>query len=149
MGRFRHFSVQSKCSRLLHWSQSTQSTFLPFLPFVDGPSFPQTLQWLVLPFLFGTVFHAMVDCLFLSLITTISYLLLLLRRCWFLETKCCNTFNWFISSYSLNWLANISFVWTTDECSTKLRLNFFPWISRVSPLDRSFEDFWQNHRGWI
>ena len=24
-------------------------------------------------------------------------------------------FNWFISSYSLNWLANISFVWTTDE----------------------------------
>ena len=52
---------------------------LPNLPFclffslsVDLPLFPQTPQWLVLPFFFDTVFHAMVDCLFLSLITATS-----------------------------------------------------------------------------
>ena len=34
-------------------------------------------------------------------------------------------FNWFVSSYSLNWIANISFVWTTDEWFHQTTTYFF------------------------
>ena len=113
--RFHQFSVQSKCVPLLQWSQSTQSTFLPFLPFLGGSSFPKAPQWLVLPFFFGTVFLAMVDCLFHSLITTTSSS--------FWHTLNFTTSS--ISSNSLNWLANVSFVWNTDEWFHQTRTYFF------------------------
>ena len=90
------------------------------------------LLWFVLPFFFGTVFHAMVDCLFFSLTTTTPSSVWHTLNCIYyfvnagsLRQNAVTPFNWFISSYSLNWLANISFVWTTDEWFHQTTTYFF------------------------
>ena len=128
--RFHQFSVQSKCVHLLQWSQSTQSTFLPFLPFVGGSSFPQTpvtcitlFFWFRVPFS-GRLSFSHVD--YNNFIICLTYI----KLYYFVDAiswrqNAVTPFNWFISSYFLNWLANISFVWTTDDWFHRTTTYFF------------------------
>ena len=130
--RFRQFSVQYKGVHLLQWSQSTQPTYLSFPLFVGGSSFvPKNATGTCITLFLW--YH--VPCngrLHLSLIDYLNFIIWLtyIKLYYFVDTgslrrHAVTPFNWFISSDSLNWLANISFVWTTDDWFYQTTTNFF------------------------
>ena len=133
------------------------ASFLPSLPTSFLPSFlPYLLTYLlilicIILFLWYRIPCNGVDCLIFSLTTTTSssawhivLLVLLVRKLYYFvdggpwRRDVVTPFNWLISSYSFSWLANISFVWTTNECFHQTTKYFFTLLKQCWQTGKRF-----------